>query len=93
MEPITKKDDNSFFGDIVSKANLIMSTLKNELHLFQQLFVQLIEIEKPFGVVGKTQCNFHMFLSWFIKCLVLWAHKLTYNDFLVCICYHKFSTN
>jgi hypothetical protein len=24
-----------------------MSTLKNELHLFQQLFVQLIEIENP----------------------------------------------
>lgn len=47
MEPITKKDDDSLFGDIVLKANLIMSTLKNELHLFQQLFVQLIEIENP----------------------------------------------
>jgi hypothetical protein len=40
VEPITKIDDNSFFGDIVSKANVIMSTLKKELHLFQQLFVQ-----------------------------------------------------
>lgn len=47
VEPITKKDDDSFFGDIVSKANVIMTTLKNELHLFQQLFVQLIEIENP----------------------------------------------
>jgi hypothetical protein len=47
VEPITKKDHDSFFGDIVSKANVIMSTLKTELHLFQQLFVQLIEIENP----------------------------------------------
>ncbi len=47
VEPITKIDDDSFFGDILSKANVIMSTLKNELHLFQQLFVQLIKIENP----------------------------------------------
>ncbi len=46
LEPITKKDDDSFFGNIVPKADVIMSTLENELHLFQRLFVQLIEIEK-----------------------------------------------
>jgi hypothetical protein len=47
VEPITKIDDDSFFGDIVSKANVIMSNLKNELYLLQQLFVQLIKIENP----------------------------------------------
>ncbi len=47
MEPIIKIDDDTSFRDIVSKASVIMSTLKNEVDLFQQLFVQLIEIENP----------------------------------------------
>jgi hypothetical protein len=47
VEPIIKIDDDTSFRDIVSKASVIMSTLKNEVDLFQQLFVQLIEIENP----------------------------------------------
>jgi hypothetical protein len=38
--PTTLKDDYCFFGQIVFVDDAIMSTLKNELHIFQWLCVQ-----------------------------------------------------
>jgi hypothetical protein len=36
-----------FFGQVVSSDDVIMSTLKNDLQLFQQLFVQLTKTKNP----------------------------------------------
>jgi hypothetical protein len=61
IESLMAKDDYLFFRHIISPNDVIMSTLKNELQLFQRLYVWLITNKKPlwFG------SNFHMsFLSY-----------------------------
>jgi hypothetical protein len=42
---IVVEDEDLFFGQIVSNDDVIMSTLKNELQLYQQLVVRLVDIE------------------------------------------------
>ncbi len=47
IELVTIEDDDFFFGQVVSSDDVIMSTLKNDLQLFQQLFVQLTKAKNP----------------------------------------------
>ncbi len=47
IELVTIEDGDLFFGQVVSSDDVIMSTLKNDLQLFQQLFVQLTKIKNP----------------------------------------------
>ncbi len=46
-QPIVIEGDDLFFGHILSNDDVIMSTLNNELQLYQRLVVQPIEIENP----------------------------------------------
>jgi hypothetical protein len=60
---MTIENDDIFFGQIVFVNNVMVSTLKNELQLFQQLFMGLINHEKPLIWWSQHLCNFHMFPS------------------------------
>ncbi len=48
IELVTIEDGDLFFGRVVSSDDVIMSTLKNDLQLFQQLLVQLTKIKNTF---------------------------------------------
>lgn len=71
IKSLMAKDDYLFFGHIISPNDVIMSTLKNELQLFQRLYVRLIKIENPFGLVA-------IFTYLFLVLSNAWNCKLTY---------------
>ncbi len=71
IELVTIENDDLFFGQVVSSDDVIMSTLKNDLQLFQQLFVQLVKTKNPLCGGQIMQCNFPIFFSWFLKSLAL----------------------
>jgi hypothetical protein len=58
--PTTLKDDDCFFGQIVSVNDAIMSTLKNKLHIFQWLCVQSTKTKN--------------FLVWWVAHVVKFPH-------------------
>jgi hypothetical protein len=43
-ELIVVEDDDNFFGQNIYNDDAIMSTIRNELHLFHRLSVGLVEI-------------------------------------------------
>ncbi len=47
VELIVIEDDDNFFGKNIYNDDAIMSTVRNELHLFYWLIVGLVEIENP----------------------------------------------
>jgi hypothetical protein len=66
---VTLEDDDLFFGQVVSSDDVIMSTLKNDLQLFQQLFVQLAKTKNPLLWWANHAMQFPCFFSWFLKSL------------------------
>jgi hypothetical protein len=76
---IVVEDEDLFFGQIVSNDDVIMSTLKNELQLYQQL----VDIENLLIWWEKHVIQVCMFLSLLIKSLVFWDHRSKLNGFLM----------
>jgi hypothetical protein len=70
------EDDDLFFGQVTLNDDVIISTLKNELQLFQQFPCDQQRL-KTFCLVGKS-CDIisQYFLSWFVNSLASWVHKL-----------------
>jgi hypothetical protein len=58
-----------FFGQIVFVNNVMISTLKNEVQLFQHLFMGLINHEKPLVWWAQHLVQFPFFF--FLVCYVL----------------------
>jgi hypothetical protein len=66
---MTIENDDVFFGQIMFANNVMISTLKNGVQLFQQLFMGLINHEKP--LVWWAQHLLQFSHVYFLVCYVL----------------------
>lgn len=70
------ENDDLFFGQIVPSDDIIISTLKNDLHIYPQLSMCPTKMENLIvWWVNHELCNFPMLISSFVKSLALWDHK------------------
>jgi hypothetical protein len=69
IKPTIVEDDDCFLWEIFFVDDAIISTMKNELQIFQRLCVKLIELINPLGGGQYIQSNFRMCHCWLVMSL------------------------